>query len=213
MIDSEQDGETRTKRPKLTDLNGYHEVLARRVMDFARAKGWQSITMTYHEQDGGDALRLAGDNTGLYVRTFPDLVVTNGRRTILVEVKTHVSDRYSDATPELFPIVTARALWYTVGVRTLYVYEDPHAGISAAWWGHEVFEEVPVSAIYVGTQRPESPELAALVRHWRRSWLIPGEVPVKTVRTLGSGDPYVVIPERVLRKLLPWHVVLGDALG
>ncbi len=74
------------------------------------------------------------------------------------------------------------------------------------------WEEVPVVAIYVGTQRPESPELEALVRHWQRSWLIPGEVPVKTVQTKGSGDPYVVIPERVLRKLLPWHVVLGDAL-
>jgi hypothetical protein len=169
--------------------------------------------MTYHEQGGGDALRLTGDNTGLYVRTFPDLVLTNGQRTILVEVKTHVSDRYADATLELFPIVVARALWYTVGVRTLYVYEDPHASISAAWWGHEVFEGVPVSAIYVGTQRLEHPELMALVRHWQRSWLIPGEVPVKTVQTLGSGDPYVVIPERVLRTLLPWHVVLGDALG
>jgi hypothetical protein len=213
MIRSEGDGKTERKRPRLTDLNGYHEVLVKRVEDFARAAGWRAIAMTYHNQDGGDALKLAGDNTGLYVRTLPDLVFTNGQRTILVEVKTHLSDRYSDATPELFPIVVARALWYTVGVRTLYVYEDPLAGISAAWWGHEVFEEVPVTAIYVGTQRPEYQELAALVRCWQRSWLIPADVPVKTVQTNGSGDPYVVIPERVLRNLLPWHVVLGDALG
>jgi hypothetical protein len=41
---------------------------------------------------------------------------------------------------------------------------------------------------------------------------VPKDVPVRTVRTKGSGDPYVVIPERVLRGLLPWHVVLGDAL-
>jgi len=213
MIESEQDGRAKRKRPNLTDLNEHHEVLVKRVVDFAGARGWRATTMAYHEQAGGDAVRLAGDSTGLYVRTFPDLVLTNGQRTILVEVKTHLSDRYSDATPELFPIVVARALWYTVGVRTLYVYEDPVAGISAAWWGHEVFEEVPVAAIYVGTQRPEAPELTALVRHWQRSWLIPGEVPVRTVQTKGSGDPYVVIPERVLRRLLPWHVVLGDALG
>jgi hypothetical protein len=199
--------------PQLTDLNGHHEVLVRRVLDYARAQGWRAIAMTYHEQDGGDALRLAGDNTGLYVRTFPDLVLTNGKRTILVEVKTHVSDRYADATPELFPIVAALSNWHALRVRTLYVYEDPHAGISAAWWAYQIFGDVPVSAIYVGTQRPEWREYMTWIRHFKAIGIIPEEVPVKTVQTLGSGDPYVVIPERVLRKLLPWHVVLGGALG
>jgi hypothetical protein len=213
MIDSEQDGGTERKRPGLTDLNGYHEVLVKRVDDFARAAGWRAIAMTYHNQDGGDALKLAGDNTGLYVRTLPDLVFTNGQRTILVEVKTHLSDRYSDATPELFPIVSAITLWRVQRVRTLYVYEDLHAGISAAWWAYQVFEDVPVAAIYVGTQRPEWREYMAWIRHWKSIGIIPADVPVKTVRTNGSGDPYVVIPERVLRTLLPWHVVLGDALG
>jgi hypothetical protein len=201
-----------TRMPGLTDLNRHHEALVVRVLDFARSMGWRAITMTYHEQDGGDAFRLAGDSTGLYVRTFPDLVLTNGKRTILVEVKTHVSGRYSDATIELFPLVAARSRWRDLGARTLYLYEDPNAGISAAWWGHEVFEGVPVVAIYVGTQRQGWQEHMDRIRAWKSSGLIPRNVPVKTVQTLGSGDPYVVIPEWVLRTLLPWHVVLGDAL-
>jgi hypothetical protein len=198
--------------PQLNELNGHHEVLVRRVRDFATAMGWRDVSVTYHGQVGGDALRLANDPTAIFVRTRPDLHLTNGQSALLVEVKTCVSDRYSNATPELFPIVTARVLWHVQRVRTLYVYEDPHAGISAAWWAYQLFEDVPVTAIYVGTQRPEWQQYMAWIRHWQSIGVLPGDVPVKTTQTLGSGDPYVVIPERVLRTLLPWHVVLGDAL-
>jgi hypothetical protein len=198
--------------PGLTDLNGYHEVLVRRVLDFARARGWDKVPMAYHEQDGGDVLRLANDPTAIFMRTRPDLHLTDGRRGLLVEVKTCISPQYANATPELFPIVTARILWNVQRVRTLYVYEDPYADISAAWWAYQVFEDVPVAAIYVGTQRPEWQEYMAWIRHWQSVGVVPGDVPVRTVQTLGSGDPYVVIPERALRNLLPWHVVLEDAL-
>jgi len=198
--------------PGLTDLNGYHEVLVRRVLDFARARGWDKVPMAYHEQDGGDVLRLANDPTAIFMRTRPDLHLTDGRRGLLVEVKTCVSPQYANATPELFPIVTARILWNAQRVRTLYVYEDPHAGISAAWWAYQIFEDVPVAAVYIGIQRPEWQEYMAWIRHWQSVGLVPEDVPVRTVQTNGSGDPYVVIPERVLRSLLPWHVVLEDAL-
>jgi hypothetical protein len=199
--------------PQLTDLNGYHEVLVRRVLDFARAAGWMHVPMTYHDRESGDALRLVNDPTALYIRTLPDLNLTNGRRALMVEVKTHTSSRLSDATIELFPLIAARSRWRDLRVRTLYVYQDPNAGISAAWWAYQVFEDVPVAAIYVGTQRPDWQEHMARIRAWQSSGLIPRDVPVKTVQTAGSGDSYVVIPERVLRTLLPWHVVLGDALG
>jgi hypothetical protein len=199
--------------PQLTDLNWHHEVLVRRVLDFARAAGWSQVPMTYHDRDGGEAMKLANDPTALYIRTLPDLNLTDGMRALMVEVKTHTSTRYSDATIELFPLVAARSRWRDLGVRTLYVYEDPHTGISAAWWAYQVFEDVPVAAIYLGTQRSDWREHMARIGFWKSSGLIPADVPVKTAQTNGSGDPYVVIPERVLRTLLPWHVVLGDALG
>jgi hypothetical protein len=198
--------------PQLTDLNRYHEVLVRRVLDFARAAGWSQVPMTYHSRDGGEALRLANDPTAIFMRTRPDLNLTNGRKALMVEVKTCISPQYANATPELFPIVSAIVLWRVQRVRTLYVYEDPNAGISAAWWAYQVFEDVPVTAIYLGTQRPEWREYMAWIHHWKSIGIIPADVPVKTVQTNGSGDPYVVIPERALRNLLPWHVVLGDAL-
>jgi hypothetical protein len=198
--------------PQLTELNWHHEVLVRQVLDFARDAGWRDVPVTYHSQEGSDVLQLANDPTAVFIRTRPDLHLTNGRRALLVEVKTCISSQYANATPELFPIVAALIHWHVLGVRTLYVYEDPHAGISAAWWAYQVFEDVPVAAIYVGTQRPEWREYMAWIHRWKSISVIPADVPVKTVRTNGSGDPYVVIPERVLRNLLPWHVVLGDAL-
>jgi len=198
--------------PSLTDLNGHHEDLVARVIAYARAAGWREVPMTYHDRDGGDALRLANDMTGIFFRTLPDLVLTNGRRALMVEVKTGVF-KHANAASELFPIVMARDRWRVARIPTLYVYENPHFGVSAAWWGHEVFDDVPVTAIYMGTQRPEWREYMAWVRHWQSINLIPGDVPLKTIENRGSGDPYVVIPERVLRTLLPWHVVLGDALG
>jgi len=196
----------------LTDLNGHHEDLLDRVVRYAEHLGWRAVPVVYHGAPGGDVLRLVDDPTALYIRTLPDVVLTNGRESILVEVKTHVSARYADATPELLPIVASTALYRVVGVRTLYVYEDPHAGISGAWWAHAVFHDVPVRAIYVGAQRTQALEHLARIRYWQRMGLVPSEVEVITTRTRGSGDPYVAIPESYLRTLLPWHYALEEVL-
>ncbi|TFU25626.1 hypothetical protein [Thermus tengchongensis] len=198
--------------PRLTDLNGHHEDLLDRVVRYAEHLGWRAVPVVYHGAPGGDALKLVDDPTALYIRTLPDVVLTNGRESILVEVKTHVSARYADATPELLPIVASTALYRVVGVRTLYVYEDPHAGISGAWWAHEVFHNVPVRAVYVGTQRAHADHMAR-IHYWQQMGLVPRSVPVIAKRTKGSGDPYVVIPEPYLRTLAPWHYVLDDLLA
>ncbi len=199
--------------PSLSELNGYHEELVARVARYAERLGWRAVPVVYHDARGGEALKLVGDETGLYMRTLPDLVVTNGRSSILVEVKTHVSNGYHDATPELFPIVVARTLYAALGVRTLYIYEDPVGGISGAWWAHQVFVDVPVRAIYIGAQRSDADEHAARISRWRSMGIIPHGVPVYRSRTRGSGDPYAVIPEGYLRTLVPWHYVLDDLIG
>lgn len=199
--------------PSLSDLNGHHEDLVARIVRYAADRGWQSVPVVYHESPNGHVLKEVEDGTALYVRTLPDLVLTNGRESVMLEVKTHISMRYADATPELLPIVAATILYRTIGVRTLYVYEDPHAGISGAWWAHAVFHDVPVRAIYVGAQRTQALEHLARIRYWQRMGLVPSEVEVITTRTRGSGDPYVVIPESYLRTLLPWHYALDDLLA
>ncbi|RTG99680.1 hypothetical protein CSW50_12135 [Thermus scotoductus] len=66
-----------------------------------------------------------------------------------------------DSTPPF-----ARHVERVVGVRTLYVYEDPHAGISGAWWAHDVFHNVPVRAVYVGTQRAHADHMAR-IHYWQ----------------------------------------------
>ncbi len=199
--------------PSVVHLNHHHEDLQGRVMAFAQAASWSPVVMTYHNAPNGDALRFTSDPTGLYVRTIPDLVLSNGKEALLVEVKSHTSARYSDATIELVPLVTSITLWRIMGVRTLYVYEDPNAGISAAWWAHEVFDQLPVRAIYVGTQRPEWDRLDGQISLWQLSGVIPQDVPVVRMRPKGSGDPFVVIPEATLRTLPPWEKVLGRVLG
>ncbi len=199
--------------PGVGHLNHHHEDLQGRVVAFARAAGWSPVAMTYHNVQNGDVLRFASDPTGLYVRTIPDLVLSNGSEALMVEVKTHASTRYSDATIELVPLVTSITLWRIMGVRTLYVYEDPNAGISAAWWAHEVFGRLPVRAIYVGTQRPEWDRLDGQISLWQLSGVIPQGVPVVRIQPKGSGDPFVVIPEATLRTLPPWEEVLGRVLG
>ncbi|MFZ8812968.1 MAG: hypothetical protein ACO2OU_03725 [Thermus aquaticus] len=199
--------------PSVGRLNRHHEDLQRRVVAFARTAGWSSVVMTYHNAQNGDVLRFASDSTGLYVRTIPDLVLSNGKEALMVEVKSHTSTRYSDATIELVPLITAKTLWQLMGVRTLYVYEDPNAGISAAWWAHEVFDRLPVKAIYVGTQRPEWDRLDSQIFLWQFSGVIPRDVPVVRIQPQGSGDPFVVIPEATLRTLLPWEETLGRVLG
>ncbi len=199
--------------PRVEDLNWHHKDLQERVTAFTRSAGWSAVEMTYHKVANGGALCFTSDPTGLYVRTTPDLVISNGEEALLVEVKTHTSTRYSDATIELVPLVTAKVLWHTLGVRTLYVYEDPNAGISAAWWAHQVFEDLPVRAIYVGTQRQEWERLDSQIALWRLSGIIPGDVPVFRIQPRGSGDPFAVIPEAAIRGLPPWEEVLGQVLG
>jgi len=199
--------------PRLEDLNRHHEDLRRRVRAFAKSLGWSPVEITYHNAANGEVLRSASDLTGLYVRTIPDIVLSNGEETLLVEVKTHVSTRYSDATIELLPLVTARTLWEFVGVRTIYVYEDPNAGISAAWWAHDVFGTLPVKAVYVSTQKPGWERLDGQIALWRFSGVIPEGVPVVKTQPKGSGDPFVVIPEAAVRGLPPWEEVLGRVLG
>jgi hypothetical protein len=198
--------------PGISALNQHHNDLQERVVAFAESAGWSPVVMAYHNAANGDALRFASDPTGLYVRTIPDIVLSNGRKALLVEVKSHVSTRYSDATIELFPLVAARTLWRTMGVRTLYVYEDPNAGISAGWWAHQVFDDLPVKAVYVGTQRDEWRELDDRIGRWRADGTLPREVPVVYTQPRGSGDPFVVIPEAVVRALPSWEEALRRAL-
>lgn len=198
--------------PSLSDLNGHHEDLAARVVRYAERLGWRAVPVAYHEVQGGEALKLATDDTGLYVRTLPDMVVTDGEEAVLLELKTHVTRGRHDATPELYPIVAATVLYRALGVRTLYVYEDPVAGISGAWWAHAVFLEVPVSRIFVGAQRQDWALHLARIRRWQSMGLVPANVEVAVVRTRGSGDPFVVVPEEYLRTLLPWHYVLEELM-
>jgi len=146
------------------------------------------------------------------VRTLPDMVVTNGQKTLLIEIKTCISSRYANATSELLPIIAARSLWNDLRVRTLYIYEDSHAGISAAWWAYQVFRDVRVSAIYIGTQRPDWKRSLDRIRDWQASGIIPRDIKIVTTSTGGSGDPYVVISENQLRNLPTWQEVLERVL-
>jgi hypothetical protein len=199
--------------PTLEDLNYHHTMMEAAVREIIQRHGWHILEVVYHNGGVGDTrlLRRASDPTALYVRTMPDMVVTNGQRTLLLEVKTHISGRYSDATPELLPIVAARAL-SQIGVEILYIYEDPKAGISAAWRCNDLFTHIPVRAIYIGTQRPEWKRNREMVCQWQNSGLIPQNIKVVTTRTGGSGDPYVIIPEYQLRRLPPWPEVLERVL-
>jgi len=200
--------------PNLADLNHHHTVLQAAVREFIQRHGWHVLEVVYHHEGVGDTslLQRAGDPTALYVRTLPDMVITNGQKALLLEVKTNISTRYANATPELFPIIAARSLWNDLRVQTLYIYENLHAGISAAWLAHQVFRDVRVSAIYIGTQRPDWKRSLDRIRDWQDSGIIPRDIKIVTASTGGSGDPYVVISENQLRNLPTWQEVLERVL-
>ena len=199
--------------PNLADLNHHHTVLQAAVRDFIQRHGWHVLEVVYHNAGAGDTrlLQQAGDPTALYIRTLPDMIITNGQKTLLIEVKTCISSRYANATLELFPVVAAINR-YQIEVQTLYVYEDPRAGISAAWRCDDLFTYIPVRAIYIGTQRPEWKRSLDRIREWQANGIIPRDIKIVTTRTGGSGDPYVVISENRLRNLPTWQEVLERIL-
>jgi len=165
---------------------------------------------TYHEVMP-DAVRqrlvAIYDPTSLYVRGRADRVAVHGTHPVVFEweAKTHSSRRGHDCMVELLPMLhhLSRA---ALGVRCLYAYRDAEIGVDGGFWIHDL---PPVRAVYL-TPRFDA-ELRALALPQIKRYMPSAQV-CEINRTLGSGDPFMVIDESVARTLTDWRQLVDDEL-
>jgi hypothetical protein len=178
------------------------------VTQYLQEAGFAVGSLGYHDslsRELCDRLARTDTPTAELVRNGADLVAAHETLplVLLVEVKTHTSQRYHDLTAEARQFVQ-RIREADHGALCLFCYRDP-AVREVGFWMHQlpIVREALIPARWDGEQTARfADDLNAVLTG----------VPVRVTRATngGSDTPFVVIDERELRKLPHWTEQIAD---
>jgi hypothetical protein len=186
----------------------FHDPFEAAVAEGLRSRGYCVQGATYHEVFPDEVVRrLQGifTPTALYVRGRADRVAVHAKRDLVFEweAKTHVSKKYHDMCLEAVPLAH-HVLKCRLGVRCLYVYQDPGELYAKGFWVHRM---PPVRDVWLPDRWIDFAReyfLGVL------SEFFPG-VPLKDkCKTYGTGDPYVVIDHSEVLRLPSWETLVDE---
>lgn len=188
-----------------------HSELESEAVATLREFGYEVGEAPYHSKMSDqmiDRLHKSFQLPSLLVRTRADrLAVHSDGDAVKVEAKTHSRRDKHDFTVELLPLVEHLRDHEFCGAETIYVYRNPvhpdpaERGKIYAAYAHDMAEVVAVALI------PDRPENAGHMEWFRKqaldffgkkafttAWKRPGQDDMEA----GSGDPFVIIPERLV---------------
>lgn len=145
--------------------------------------------------------------TSLYLRSRADRIAVRAYPPLAFEweAKTHTSSRLHDCTIEVYP-VAAHLLKSSMDVRCLYIYRDVEKGYDVGFWIHQM------------------PDIRVIMipDRWNRAWTAWHKsycnrfFPATSIRTgtrsNGTGDPFLIIDESIVRGLPHWKDLIRAAM-
>lgn len=179
-----------------------HSQLETDATEYLTAAGFVVAEAPYHAtmaEEDVEALQQTVTPTALYIRSRADRIAIRQSPPLVFEweAKTHTTNKRHDCTLEALP-VAIHLLKAQLDIRCLYVYRDPYKGYEVGFWIHD-FPEVRVIMI------PD---------RWGDAWtawfqgvfsnFFPGVKIVDRIKTRGSGDPFLIIDESIIRELPGW---------
>jgi len=183
-----------------------HGRLEHDVMAFLSEHGFLFGSATYHDVMDPllvNRLQSVLTPTTLRLRTRADRVAVHRRHGLAFEweAKTHAGSKYHNMALEVYPLC-AHLAESDMDVRCLYVYRDQDRGYDVGFWVHNPLD-IPVRAVKVPTRWQN---------HWFAAWIVAKvqewwpEVPIDPINwRSGSGDPFILIDESVVREMSDWR--------
>jgi len=188
-----------------------HDNLERDVGDFLQGMQFLIASAAYHKVfpiEVTRRLQTIYTPTALYFRSRADNIAVHRSLDLVFEweCKTHTHPDLHDMTVEALPILH-HLLRAELDVATLYVYHDPLANppIECGFW----IENLPeIREIRIPTRWSQSAIdwFASQFRNW-----LPSVHQVQRA-CAGSGDPFMIIDEGVLRNLAHWKTLIEQRM-
>jgi hypothetical protein len=185
-----------------------HVTLEQEVIAQLQASGFYTSASTYHETMPPELVQVLQRRfsiTALYLRSRADRCAVHKIQPVEFEweVKSHANPRYDDLTLEFLPLITNAERQRLYGVKCLYIFRVNK--IEGGFWSWPLpdIRELRYSP------RQEWQEHRGLILHLASFYGI-HKVIEKAVS--GSGDPFVVIDESVIRKMHRWEVLVDQLL-
>ena len=184
-----------------------HTALEAEVGEYLIGLGFEIASATYHTVMPGNVRDLLQNNyspTALYLRGRSDRIAVRPDGVVFEwEAKTHGKsgrDMCVEALPLAHHILKAR-----LDVRCLYVYRHLALGHEAGFWVHQL---PPIRDLYIPTFRWSQQQIAWFGSVFNE--IFPG-TPVRMMsHVFGTGDPFLVIAERVIKTLPHWKDAIRE---
>lgn len=189
-------------------LDPRHDQLETDVAAYLAQAGYLTGDATYHNvmpHSIKARLTTLYDPTSLYVRYRADRVAVHTTDPVVFqwEAKTHKTRNMHDLTIALAPLVFHLANAER-GVRCLYVYRDAERGYEAGFWAQRGMLPTVREIVWPDNHRRE---FTPYVNEMQMEL----GVPVRNIgRTAGSGEPFVVVDEQVVRYLPDWRLLIDE---
>lgn len=184
-----------------------HADLQADVTEFLSQQEFLVASAAYHDVMEEDAInRLKGmrNPTALNVRTRSDRIAIHKRLDLSfkLEFKSHSGGKWHNLAVEALPLAVHRAE-AALGTACIYIYRDPHIEVEGAFWADD---DLQIEKLIVPKKWESLTDL--LKPHF------PG-VPIKTLDyVVGSGDPFVIIKQSDLSKVLTdWRTEIIDQIA
>ena len=171
-----------------------HEEAERIVQECLERHGYAVQPMAYHHYFDPGLAQIVGrcnQPTSLYVRTLADRLAVKMPRLFEVEVKDELKQDYPNASVEVFPLLIHTYLYLSFGVDCLYAFVFPD-DIKACWAQCVKLKEIIIP------QRWRPMEKAYWEPKIRQYF---GGVPLRSLQTGGSGDPFGLVPPAALNDM------------
>ena len=187
-----------------------HTELEAEVTEYLIDEGFLVAQAPYHttmDDKMVKALQNLYTPTSMYVRSRADRIAVRERPPLVFEweAKTHASSYRHDCTIELYPVI-AHILKARLDVRCLYIYRDPWKGYDFGFWIRELPE---VRAIMI-PDRWDDAWTSWYMSYCKRFF---PKTPIRTgMRTRGSGDPFLIIDESIIKELPHWKEQIQTAM-
>lgn len=196
---------------RISPDNKEHAQLEDDVTNYLEQRGFCVADAPYHNTMRTKVvktLQYTTTPTSLYIRTRADRIAIRDNPPLVFqwEAKTHQSKEKHDCVIELTPILFHLAL-VDYDVRCLYVYRDLYKGYDAGFWMHN-FPKVRSIMI------PDC---------WNQYWTkwfkdlcvatLPETEVVSGIVSRGTGDPFLIIDESIIRKLSSWKNLIKEVIA
>ena len=188
-----------------------HNSFEKEVNLFLIEKDFLTDTVTYHNKMGeeiGKRLCNSRNPLAIYLRHRADRIAIHKELDIVFdwEVKTHNNPDKEGLCIDLISLAVHFTIHSSMfNADCLFAYKNPYNDREVGFW---ISQMPDIKAIFLNVNRPNLEWYRKLAEFY-----FPDKDIVEISNSFGSGDPFVVIKEETLNKLLHWKILILKAVG